>query len=242
MSGYDRTTILIVGLFLLGCVSTLTLAIFLFVCLITYIGLSLFLRGTGAHRYAFLAVLVPLQLFPLLNYKYSHFIVNDILGQESAGLSGLIIMVGLFFYTFQVVGFVVDTVIHKHPLPRFLQVTDERRNFTVTTNKDVSLSLSPEGAALLANIRLEARRRGIRVVYILPWAYAPEQSVEIQRKANSHFLDQVEAIILIIREPAMGVYTKRQDFADSGQHLRLEAAVNSSHCFGSAVGWIANNR
>ena len=120
MSCYDRTAILIVGLFLLGCVSHLTLAIFLFVCLITYIGLFLFLRGTGAHRYAFLVVLVPLQLLPLLYYKYSHFVVNDILGQGIAGLSGLIIPVGLSFYTFQVVGFVVDTVIHKHPLPRFL--------------------------------------------------------------------------------------------------------------------------
>jgi alginate O-acetyltransferase complex protein AlgI len=120
MSRYDRTTILIVGLFLLGCVSPLTLAIFLFVCLITYIGLSLFLRGTGAHRYAFLVILVPLQLLPLLYYKYSHFVVNDILGQGIAGLSSLIIPVGLSFYTFQVVGFVVDTVIHKHPLPRFL--------------------------------------------------------------------------------------------------------------------------
>jgi hypothetical protein len=94
MSRYDKTTILIVGLFLLGCVSPLTLAIYLFVCLITYIGLFLFLRGTGAHRYAFLIVLVPLQLLPLLYYKYSHFIVNDILGQELAGLSGLIITVG----------------------------------------------------------------------------------------------------------------------------------------------------
>jgi hypothetical protein len=35
MSRYDKTTIQIVGLFLLGCVSPLTLAIFLFVCLIT---------------------------------------------------------------------------------------------------------------------------------------------------------------------------------------------------------------
>ena len=120
MSRYDRTTILIVGLFLLGCVSPLTLVIFLFVCLITYFGLSLFLRGTGAHRYAFLVMLVPLQLLPLLYYKYSHFVVNDILGQGVAGLSGLIIPAGLSFYTFQVVGFVVDTVIHKHPLPAFL--------------------------------------------------------------------------------------------------------------------------
>jgi alginate O-acetyltransferase complex protein AlgI len=120
ISRYDRTSILIVGLFLLGCVSPTTLGIFLFVCVITYVGLALFLRGSGLHRYAFLIVLVPLQLLPLLYYKYSHFLVNGILRADVPGLSELIIPVGLSFYTFQVVGFVVDTVIHKHPLPRFL--------------------------------------------------------------------------------------------------------------------------
>ena len=117
---YDRTSILVVGLFLLGCVSLTTLGIFLFVCVITYAGLALFLRGSSLHRYAFLVVLVPLQLLPLLYYKYSHFLVNGILQAEVPGLSELIIPAGLSFYTFQVVGFVVDTVIHKHPLPRFL--------------------------------------------------------------------------------------------------------------------------
>lgn len=117
---YDRTSILVVGLFLLGCVSITTLGIFLFVCVITYLGLALFLRGFGIHRYAFLVVLVPVQLLPLLYYKYSHFIVNGIFQVGVPGLSQLIIPVGLSFYTFQVVGFVVDTVIHKHPLPRFL--------------------------------------------------------------------------------------------------------------------------
>ena len=119
----------------------------------------------------------------------------------------------------------------ENSLPGGLQVTDERRNFTAapaTSIEDATLSLSPEGAALLANIRLEARRRGIRVVYILPWAYAPEQSAEIQRQANSHFLDQVEAIIPVIREPLTGVHTERQDFADSGQHLTYQAAKNRS--------------
>lgn len=117
---YDRTSILIIGLFLLGCVSLTTLGIFLFVCIITYLGLALFLRGSSIHRYAFLVALVPLQLLPLLYYKYSHFLVNGILQADLPGLSDLIIPVGLSFYTFQVVGFVVDTVIHKHPLPRFL--------------------------------------------------------------------------------------------------------------------------
>ena len=120
ISRYDRTSILIVGLFLLGCVSLTTLGIFLFVCISTYVGLALFLRGSGIHRYAFLVALVPLQLLPLIYYKYSHFIVNDILGKEVPGLSQLIIPVGLSFYTFQVVSFVVDTVIRRQPLPTFL--------------------------------------------------------------------------------------------------------------------------
>jgi alginate O-acetyltransferase complex protein AlgI len=117
---YDCASILIVGLFLLGCVSLTTLGIFLFVCVITYLGLALFLRGSGIHRYAFLVILVPLQLLPLLYYKYSHFIVNGILRAEVPGLSELIIPAGLSFYTFQVVGFVVDTVIRRQPLPTFL--------------------------------------------------------------------------------------------------------------------------
>lgn len=120
VSLYDRTAILGIGLFLLGCVSPLTLAIFLFVCVITYLGLALFLRGAGLPRYIVLAILVPLQLIPLLYYKYGDFFANGILRQGIPGLSELIIPVGLSFYTFQVVGFVVDTVILKHPLPSFL--------------------------------------------------------------------------------------------------------------------------
>ena len=115
--------------------------------------------------------------------------------------------------------------------PGGLQVTDERRNFTigtVTTNEGVTLSLSSEAAALLANIRQEAKRRGIRAVYVLPWAYAGEQPAKIQRQGNSHFLDQVAAIIPVVREAGLGVHTERQDFTDSGRHLTYQAAKNRS--------------
>lgn len=127
----------------------------------------------------------------------------------------------------------------ENSLPGGLQVTDERRNFAVTptdTIEDATHSLSPEGAALLANIRLEAERRGIRVVYILPWAYAPEQSAEIQRQTNSHFLDQVAAIMPIIRETAMGVHTTRDEFADTAQHLTSDGAHHRSQEFAETIG------
>lgn len=116
---YDRVAILGIGLFLLGCASLKTLAVFLFVSMVTYVGLALFLCLTGAHRYAIIAVLVPLQLAPLLYYKYADFVVNGVLGQGAADLSDLIIPVGLSFYTFQKVAFLIDTVVHKHPLPNF---------------------------------------------------------------------------------------------------------------------------
>ena len=117
---YDRCAILSVGLFLLGCASLMTLAIFLFVCLVTYVGLTLFVGSSGVHRYALIAVLVPLQLAPLLYYKYADFLLNDILGQGVTGISRLVIPIGLSFYTFQKVAFVVDTVKHRYPIPTFL--------------------------------------------------------------------------------------------------------------------------
>ena len=132
----------------------------------------------------------------------------------------------------------------ENSLPGGLQVTDERRNFNAapaTSIEDAALSLSPEGAALLANINQEAERRGIRAVYVLPWAYAAEQPAKIQRQANSHFLDQVEAIMPVIREPENGVHTERQDFSDSGQHLTLEGAIKKSHSFRKALNQISQN-
>ena len=66
------------------------------------------------------------------------------------------------------------------------------------------------------------------MVYILPWAYAPEHSAEIMRQANSHFLNQVAAIMPVIREPAMGVHTERHDFSDSEQHLSIDGAKKRS--------------
>lgn len=126
----------------------------------------------------------------------------------------------------------------ENSLPGGLQVTEERRNFNVapaTTIEDVTLSLSPEGAALLANIRQAAERRGIRVAYVLPWAYAPEQSAEIQRKANSTFLDQIATIMPVIREAAMGVHTTRGEFADTAQHLTSDGARRRSRAFAESV-------
>src|SRR5688572_16883253 len=109
VSLFDRIMLGCLGLFLLLAVSWLTFLIFVAVVLITYIGLVLISRCFNRSRYG-LAVLVPLQLGPLIYYKYSWFIGHEWLGLEVSHLTDLLIPVGISFYSFQLVAFAVDTL------------------------------------------------------------------------------------------------------------------------------------
>src|SRR4029450_2264438 len=60
------------------------------------------------------------QLAPLFHYKYSNFVLNGLFNAEFDTLRDLLIPVGISFYTFQLVGFAVDTLAFRKPLPRFL--------------------------------------------------------------------------------------------------------------------------
>jgi D-alanyl-lipoteichoic acid acyltransferase DltB (MBOAT superfamily) len=117
---FDKRALLVLGMSLLMCVSWITFIIFLVVAVGTYAGLGWILRHQVAVRSRYLFVLIPLQLLPLFYYKYAQFIANDVLDLHIDKLYGLIIPVGISFYTFQKVAFVVDTLHFRKPLPRFL--------------------------------------------------------------------------------------------------------------------------
>jgi D-alanyl-lipoteichoic acid acyltransferase DltB (MBOAT superfamily) len=117
---FDKLALLALGLFLLLCVGRVTFIIYLVVALGTYAGLLWVLKRQGGNQQKYLYVLIPLQLLPLLYYKYGRFAANDILGLNSALFRDLVIPVGISFYTFQKIAFVVDTLVHRQPLPRFL--------------------------------------------------------------------------------------------------------------------------
>ena len=104
---YDRAALAIMGLVLLGCVSLLSLGIFAVVSVTTYFGLHLILKTDSSpeRRGKWLWLLIPLQLSPLLFYKYGGFLGNDILGLESRSFTNVIIPVGISFYTFQSVSY-----------------------------------------------------------------------------------------------------------------------------------------
>ena len=117
---YDRASLACVGLFLLGCVNALTLGIYVFTTLVTYFGVR-WVRHYGSRtRYTALAMLVAVQMAPLIYYKYAHFFANEICGLGIPGLMGLLVPVGLSFYTFQLVSFAVDTLVRRQPLPGFI--------------------------------------------------------------------------------------------------------------------------
>ena len=117
---FDRCGLLFIGLVLLLAVSRVTFLIFLVVAVGTYLGLALILRLHGRAPRRYLLVLIPLQLLPLFYYKYAGFLARDVLGWQFDTLQHLIIPVGISFYTFQKVAFVVDTLGFQQPLPRFL--------------------------------------------------------------------------------------------------------------------------
>lgn len=117
---FDKLAMLGLGLVLLVAVSWVTFIIYLVVSLVTYVGLGWIQKFHARHALRYLWILIPLQLLPLLYYKYADFLANGVLGLDLDSLRGILIPVGISFYSFQLVGFVIDTLVFKHPLPRLV--------------------------------------------------------------------------------------------------------------------------
>jgi D-alanyl-lipoteichoic acid acyltransferase DltB (MBOAT superfamily) len=117
---YDKAALAALGLTMLLSVSWETFVIFLVVAIVSYSGMALLTSRPGPRRKRWLALLIPLQLGPLLYYKYANFLMNDVLSLNLPWFRSLVIPVGISFYTFQKVALVIDTLVWQKPLPRFL--------------------------------------------------------------------------------------------------------------------------
>lgn len=117
---FHKWLMLLLSLVLLGIANETTLVIFLSVTISAYFlcrwGCSL---GMTARRWL-LGGLIPLLLLPLIYYKYGYFFGNAILQQQWDTLRDLIIPIGISFYTFQVIGFCIDTLMRNEPMPKWL--------------------------------------------------------------------------------------------------------------------------
>jgi hypothetical protein len=115
--------------------------------------------------------------------------------------------------------------------PGGLQTTDERKFAAGEMHlspKDGEMGLSPGGAAFLDHTAMEAAKRGIRVLYLLPWSYCAPEMAEQRRKANEILLADISERVPVLWEPSLGVHDRIEDFSDSVQHLTAEAARSRS--------------
>jgi alginate O-acetyltransferase complex protein AlgI len=116
---FDRVFLLLLGLILLGMVSWISFIIHFVIAGLTY---GIVRWGTGrpaSQGYWILVALVPLQFIPLVWYKYAGFIAHDLFGRPVSSATQTLIPAGISFYTFQLVGFAVDTLIRRNPVPGF---------------------------------------------------------------------------------------------------------------------------
>ena len=108
------------SLSLLGMTNLLTLCIFLFVILTAWIACNWAVCRSKKTKHILLAFLIIVLLLPLGYYKYADFIFNDIAGRQWDALRDLIIPIGISFYTFQILGFCIDTLKNDEPIPQFI--------------------------------------------------------------------------------------------------------------------------
>lgn len=118
---FRKLFLLVLSLFLLGFTSLPTLGIFLTVAFTAYAACCGGARLSSAPgRRLLLGALIPVLLLPLVYYKYAYFLGHAVLGAEWDTLRGLIIPVGISFYTFQIIGFCVDTLLRGEKVPPFI--------------------------------------------------------------------------------------------------------------------------
>lgn len=117
-----KVCLALTGLILLGAESWLTLIVFTWVVTLSWIGVLFATQTTQPSKIsvsAVFAILLIGQLAPLFYYKYWNFFTNDLLGFSIKSTSVAIPM-GLSFYTFQKIGFWIDTVRNPQTPPKLL--------------------------------------------------------------------------------------------------------------------------
>ncbi len=115
-----KSFLVLIGLSALGYASAETLLAFLFVCAAAYSSGALVRRLENPRsRRIVLACAIPVLLLPLVWFKYRLFIAAN-LGLELADSLPLVLPVGISFYTFQAVGFLVDSARIRADFPSLL--------------------------------------------------------------------------------------------------------------------------
>lgn len=117
---FERACLAALSLALLLGVGAFTFLVFLTVVLGTYVACRYAEGAPWPMRRAVLLLVIPLQLTPILYFKYADFLCNGVLRLEYPGVRNLLIPVGISFYTFQMLSFLVDTLVRGQAVPPFI--------------------------------------------------------------------------------------------------------------------------
>ncbi len=117
---FNKYALCLLSLFLLYQASVQTLIIFLFVTLLVYVSCRIGQDWDKTSKKILLCILIPLQLLPLMFYKYADFIFCGVLRQNWDTFRDLVIPIGISFYTFQTIAFCLDTLSLNQKVPAFI--------------------------------------------------------------------------------------------------------------------------
>jgi alginate O-acetyltransferase complex protein AlgI len=108
ISAFDRISLIVLSLSLLYRESATTVVIILYVSSVVWFGTQWAESRKGFHRKLAVALVSGLALAPLIYYKYAVFLLGDVLHLSTDLAYAVLIPAGLSFYTFQLLGFMVD--------------------------------------------------------------------------------------------------------------------------------------
>ncbi len=110
----------------------------------------------------------------------------------------------------------------RRPMPRSIKRPDLGESVDAELVNTVP---SDESIRFLELLRDEAENRGVKVFYLMPWAYVSDNQAAEERIYNMQFLRVIEKILPVIHEEELGVYSNAEHFADTALHL-TEAGSN----------------
>ena len=95
--------------------------------------------------------------------------------------------------------------------------------------------LSDSGRQLLLAVRDAADKKGVKLLYTMPWRLTSVENAEVSRLSNAALQDAVNPIITVIDDGTRGVATERGFFSDSPQHLTASGSAARSRAMAAKL-------
>jgi hypothetical protein len=95
--------------------------------------------------------------------------------------------------------------------------------------------LSDDARALFAHLRQHAAAHRLTLRYSLPWCFSAPELAAGRRSENIALIREIQRFTPVLRDPALGVQTDREWFADTPHHLSRAAAQTRTDSLGEQL-------